>query len=245
MIPCKNCKNQYTGNYCNTCGQEDFTPPFSVKEFVMKDIKDEIIGFDKGFVYTVRKFLFSPGESSFNFIHGQRVGFIGPFAFIVIAVAFTELLDKYSHYKDYFPKVEGHENAVSKFLNVLANDWKWLTLMLIPIVSWIASKVFKKEKLAYGDHFLFTIYSMSMFNIISIGCLIPLIFIKSQTLFNILSTIGMALGSLYFIIMLYQFFRKRNPESNQVLSKSIMTGLLSGVAIIVVFVVLSVLENLL
>lgn len=57
MNQCKNCQNQFEGSFCNLCGQKIYTDPFQVKEFITSDLKNEIIGFDHGLIYTLKKSL--------------------------------------------------------------------------------------------------------------------------------------------------------------------------------------------
>lgn len=243
MKTCKNCKNELTGRYCSNCGQEDFDPPYNVKEFFSKDVKNEVVGFDRGFVYTVKKLLLKPGEAIYDFIQGKRVGFIPPFSFILVTLAFVELVNKYGDATQYYPVIDKN-NFVSKFLNILVNDPKWNMILLIPIFSIISSKVFKKYNVAFGEHFLFNLYAFSTINVIQGLSQLPLIFHNSAGVYFTFNKIYMVLASLYFMVITFQYFTKESPSEKGTLVKTIINGVLCFVIMIVLYVFLAVLENL-
>jgi hypothetical protein len=243
MKTCKNCANQFEGNFCNQCGQKDFEPPFDVKDFFYSDVKNEAIGFDNGFVYTVKKLLFKPGVTIYQFINGKRVNFIQPFSFVLIALAFTELINKYSNASEFYPAIE-KENFITKTLNYLVNDPKWLMVLIIPLISKISHLIFKKYNIKFGDHFLFNIYALSMLNIIQGLCMVPMIFTEKPSIFKMSTMAYGILALLYYFIIVYQYFAHVNSEKSSTLIRALATTVISFLLIVIVFTILAVLENI-
>lgn len=208
MNQCKNCQNQFEGSFCNLCGQKIYTDPFQVKEFITSDLKNEIIGFDHGLIYTLKKIVTQPGHSLYNYIKGNRVLFLQPLAYMLTTLGLSELLQSYMDLSIY-EKIDKDvpKNIFGKISDFLVNDPKWLLLLLIPLFSYTTSKIFKSAKLNFGDHFLIHCYSISTINFVMTVFLLPLIFIESVSYYKLSASISIGFFVFSYFIFLYQFFR--------------------------------------
>ena len=51
---CKNCDNQFEGNYCNECGQEAEVQKINLR-FIWYDLQQGLLNFDSGVLYTIKE----------------------------------------------------------------------------------------------------------------------------------------------------------------------------------------------
>lgn len=85
IVTCKSCNNQFTGSYCNICGekvinQEDKRFKYFIGEFI-----NAISFADSKFWRTLRSIMVDPGSFSKNFIEGRRKKFMRPISLFLFA----------------------------------------------------------------------------------------------------------------------------------------------------------------
>lgn len=80
-IKCKNCGNEFQGNYCNNCSQSSSVDRVSLK-FILLEIQRTFIHFDGGFLYTTKKLFTNPGKTILSFLSGVRINHFRPFSFL-------------------------------------------------------------------------------------------------------------------------------------------------------------------
>ena len=91
-IVCKNCDNEFTGHFCNNCGQsaKDYDRPFSL---LIVDAMANIWAFDTRVWTTLKSILLKPGEMAHEYIAGKRVRYMPPFRlYLFISFIFFMLL---------------------------------------------------------------------------------------------------------------------------------------------------------
>ena len=89
---CKNCENEFTGHFCNNCGQsaKDFDRPVSV---LIVDAMANMVAFDTRVWKSLKSILFKPGEMALDYISGKRVRYMPPFRlYLFISFIFFLLL---------------------------------------------------------------------------------------------------------------------------------------------------------
>ncbi len=81
-IVCKNCENEFQGNFCPECGQsvKEWNQPFSI---LIYDFMGTVLSFDTRFFRTLGTILFKPGRFSSDFMGGKRKKYMPPFQFYV------------------------------------------------------------------------------------------------------------------------------------------------------------------
>ena len=89
---CKNCGNEFNGNFCNQCGQKA-----SVKRLTYRSLADNLLqGFlhvDKGFFYTIRMLIVNPGKVVLDFINCKRASYFQPFPLLIILATIYGLFE--------------------------------------------------------------------------------------------------------------------------------------------------------
>lgn len=92
-VVCKNCETEFTGHYCNNCGQsvKDFDRPFKVLIF---DVVGTMWAFDTRLFKTLKSIFFKPGQVPLDYVQGKRARYMPPFRlYIFISFIFFMLMN--------------------------------------------------------------------------------------------------------------------------------------------------------
>ena len=90
---CKNCQNQFEGNYCPNCGQiREANNRLRFLPIVQRFL-DDTFDLNHGFFFTVWQLLLNPGRVGSNYIGGKRQRYTSPLRFLIIMVALQALID--------------------------------------------------------------------------------------------------------------------------------------------------------
>lgn len=92
-VVCKNCETEFTGHYCNNCGQsvKDFDRPFKVLIF---DVVGTMWAFDTRLFKTLKAIFLKPGQVPLDYVHGKRARYMPPFRlYIFISFIFFMLMN--------------------------------------------------------------------------------------------------------------------------------------------------------
>lgn len=91
-LVCKNCETEFTGHFCNNCGQsaKDFDRPVSV---LIIDAMANMMAFDTRLWKSLKSILFKPGEMALDYVAGKRMRYMPPFRlYLFISFIFFMLL---------------------------------------------------------------------------------------------------------------------------------------------------------
>jgi hypothetical protein len=84
-MKCKNCENDFVGNYCNVCGQKVMNR-LTIKS-ILTLIVDDVFEVNKGLLHTVRQLWINPGKTSFDFINGRTKNYYSPLKYLIFWTA--------------------------------------------------------------------------------------------------------------------------------------------------------------
>ncbi len=92
---CKNCEQQFNGNFCPSCGQsvKNYDKPL---RFLFVDMAGNIFAFDTRFWLTIRRLLANPGKYESEFVAGKRRRYMPPFRLYVFVSFFFFILLGYA-----------------------------------------------------------------------------------------------------------------------------------------------------
>ncbi len=82
-ITCKNCENQFSGHFCNNCGQRANIHRINLK-YLLHEFFHAFTHLDKGILYTAKTMLVAPGETIRDYLNGKRVRHSNPFLMLLI-----------------------------------------------------------------------------------------------------------------------------------------------------------------
>ena len=88
--PCANCNTAVVPgqNYCPNCGQKAPTPRLTLREMGMEFVH-ALAHVDRSALSLIWQLLIRPGVVARDYVAGRRKRYFGPFAFLVVTVAFT------------------------------------------------------------------------------------------------------------------------------------------------------------
>lgn len=194
-VVCKNCETEFTGHYCNNCGQsvKDFDRPFKVLIF---DVVGTMWAFDTRLFKTLKAIFLKPGQVPLDYVNGKRARYMPPFRLYIFISFFFFMLMNIT-FKSSFKEAEKHEgpgieNVIS--INGSANG-KEIDQEDVRKAEDIITKV-KIEKQYYISRF-FSLMSWSLFVLMPLfASFLWIMFRKYQRYF---------LGHFIFAINLHSF----------------------------------------
>lgn len=243
MIECKNCNNEFDGNYCNQCGQSAATRRINFK-FLWHDIQHGLLHFDKGIIYSLGQLCLRPGHTINEYMAGKRVGHFKPLSMVVVLATVYGLL------KHFFI----HEEAIKESSKIVINNTRisvstvnaiieWvnnhgaiMALIVVPFYALASFLVYREEKYNYVEHLVLNAYTSSLRLLVTI-ILFPLVVLTQHT--SGADTVDTATNVLELAVTgwcFIQFFS--NIKWFTALKKLISTYLIFFVEMIVVGIIL-------
>lgn len=212
---CKNCSYEIVMNFCGNCGQK------KAKRIDRTYIKDElqytVLHMNKGFLYSIKKILRSPGKTAREFVEGNRVNHYKPILLVFVVAGISAFLtNTFIHPEEvmveyYAAKgITGIEAAsgigtASFMLKYLAI----VMLLTVPFMAFFIWLIFKKWGYNYYEHVIITAYSLVYLQVLSILIVFPIqLMLKDNldlfiTIPTIISTLLMVGTFIWFYIDLY------------------------------------------
>ncbi len=176
---CKSCSNEFTGRYCNRCGEKVLEPHERSIKFFLSSVFNAFTFIEGKFWNTLKTIFSNPGKYSSEFATGIRQRYMRPIAFFFVANVIyflfplfintfaTPLKNQrsmkfYGAYanelivKRLVQEKESEEDFETRYNNQAVNLTKSLLVLVIPIFSgfiWLANLQSHKY---FSDHILFS-----------------------------------------------------------------------------------------
>lgn len=116
---CRSCGNQFTGKYCNVCGEKVFDEHSKSLSHLGEEVVHFLTHFEGSFFTTLKTVFFVPGKLSLEYCNGIRKKYFKPVPFFLFIVVLYLL----------FPKFQGLNMRLDTYLNK-ANNYYHLALPL-------------------------------------------------------------------------------------------------------------------
>lgn len=211
MIICKNCNNQFEGQYCNQCGQSADAARLDFK-FLLKNLHKNFIKiFHKGIFYTSRQLFTRPGHSIREYIEGKRAQHFEP---IGLLIAFAALYGLLYHTFDINMFSGISDNTLDGKLdfrsvgNWITDHFSLVTLLFVPVYSIGSYLSFRKQDYNFYEHIYLNTFLASQRLLIRIATF-PLLVILDGTESIFLFRDLLLLADIVLMIWSYtQFFNK-------------------------------------
>ncbi|MEO6547939.1 MAG: DUF3667 domain-containing protein [Ferruginibacter sp.] len=199
MIVCKSCGCTGKGNYCNFCGQS-----FKVKRISLPGLLHDVFHFfthlDKGFAYTLKKLVTTPGDMQKAYIAGERSKHQKPFSMFFIC-ATVAAVTRYWIFKvivNYF-----HTGNVAE-MNFFHEYMVLIHIAMMPVYALIAFLLFYKAKYNYAEIGVLILYTVSFFLlVVSVISLLKFIWPEMDTAY-----VELPILTIYNVITFVNFFDK-------------------------------------
>ncbi|HLP93956.1 MAG TPA: DUF3667 domain-containing protein [Saprospiraceae bacterium] len=222
MIQCKNCETEFQGKFCPKCGQKAKTGRISFVQ-VLKDLQNQVIHIEEGFLYTIRALFFQPGQMVKGYLAGRRVQHVKPVKFLVWTTVISFLVIHVMGFQDRVlnqikQQQNLQDNSASLHLAQKINDWinahpSVLMLFTVPLIAFASWLLFRKRGYNYAEHFTGSAYLMGMLNFFNVFFTLFMVCFSHLPL----STL-MMIGSLQWIFYMVYFgwaYRQWFPEGNR------------------------------
>ena len=159
---CKQCGAPIHGKYCSNCGQ-----PTQTNRLTLPSILHEVFHFfthlEKGFLYTLKQLITSPGHMQRNYIDGRRIRYQKPFSLFFVCGTITAtilyLIHKPSGDVSHFDEVQG---------DFTRHYYVLLQAILLPFYSFLTWLLFRNNKLNFAESLVLFTYTLSMMLLIVI-----------------------------------------------------------------------------
>ncbi len=157
---CQNCGQNIIGNYCSNCGQNLRVE--RIDKYYTKDEFLNLIGFEKGFLFTFKELLVRPYQNITTYLKTNRNILTKPLTFLILSSVIYTLIINYLQItieiEEKYKKIYGNSSIIAFFNWVQGNYGYANILMLIFIAFWI--KIFFKK------------YNFNFYEIIVILCFV-------------------------------------------------------------------------
>lgn len=226
VTTCKNCTQQFEGDFCNNCGQKSKIKPINFS-YVLEEIRTGVFQFDKGLFFTIKELFIRPGHTIREYLQGKRVNHFKPIAFLLLLATlyavtqyFLDIKQDSSESLDTFTKynsqdqtfaginLKGKLNGFIKYNQWLKDNYAYNKLLLIPVFSLASYISFLRIKYNYFEHLI--LGTLVGGQIILINLLfLPLQYFLGGDVNMILFLIQSVIGFLFTIWAYFQFFNDK------------------------------------
>ncbi|MEO5946369.1 MAG: DUF3667 domain-containing protein [Chitinophagaceae bacterium] len=185
-LTCKNCGNQFAGNYCNTCGEKVYHEEHKKISHLFEEVVHFVTHVEGSLFRTIKTVFTNPGKFSLDYCNGIRKKYFKPvsffFLFVVLYLLFPRFLGlnmKLDTYvaKEYgftrlaIPLVKAKMKAREVTYPELAKHYdsksasvsKIGIFLLIPLAACLVLFLFFFTKKHFFDHFIISLELSSLF----------------------------------------------------------------------------------
>jgi len=242
IIACKNCDNQFRGNFCNNCGQSAHTHPINW-HYVVHDIQHGVFHVDKGILYTIKELFLKPGVTIRHFIHGKRVDYFKPIALVFILSGIYGFL---YHYFDIHmipqlgPQDTPEAVMMKKSESWMASHYSLVMLAATPFYTLASYLAFRKSRYNFMEQLVVNLYMLGLNLVVQI-VLFPVVYLaQTADLSGIIITISIFSSlsiTFYVYCSVFNMFSKVSRVLRTLLSYflaslfSMTVGIIIGVII--------------
>lgn len=217
---CPNCNNEFTGKYCNNCGQK--LAHRITMGHLSHDLVHAFTHTDKGFFHLMIGLFKKPGQVAREYIiEEKRKRYGSPFQYLLIIGAIATIVVVNTNFMQASMHAMGLDSTqqnnrqVEIMEKVSAFQSKYFNLMILlqlPFLSLSTFILYKKSKLNYAEHLTLHTFILAQTTLISM-ILMLFLFILDKSNINILMSFNILLtvASLFYHTTVYmQFFKQLN-----------------------------------
>ncbi|WP_167606873.1 DUF3667 domain-containing protein [Maribellus sediminis] len=232
---CKNCDNEFDGQFCNNCGQNASLHKINLK-YLWFDLTQGLLNFDTGFFYTVKQLLSRPGHTAREFIEGKRVAHFRPVSFLIVITTIEALLFHFTGFKNEVATFDPN----SEFATQLEAMSEWMDqhqsiiiLASLPFYAFWTRLFFRRQNYNYAELLILNIFVAAQR--IVVGFLIFPVFYILNLEYNFYTDSTVIISFVLIAWIYAQFFKQvRRIKS---ITLALLTNFLSFISFYI-FVVL-------
>lgn len=242
-MTCKNCGNQFEGNFCCHCGQKATIRRIDYK-YLAYEIPNSLFQLNRGLLFTIKELFIRPGHAIREFIEGKRKNYYKPIAFFLITSALytfaAYMIGRNTFVGDIVLGVlEGMEAKNQTYgveiLNWVSRNQAYITLFIIPILALTNYLFFLKSGLNYYEHIVVSLYVAGQQMVIHF--VLNFIFYKE----NLLILVPIMIGTIYHFWVYHQlFYQKKTIKKLLLIALSYFTFLF--LITFIIFMIASIIQ---
>lgn len=244
---CLHCDYTINENFCTKCGQKRFKR--IDKKYVIDEIQYVLIHTNKGFLYTVKNLIKSPGGTARRFIEGDRVNHYKPIllAFLlsgISAVISFKIIGLAAIMKEFYTGNEINTPFMNDYMAISTGYNAFIMLGLVPIFALTTWLAFHKWKANYYEHVVMNAYILSTYALISIVFVYPVLFVLRHNMAAFATIVSLSTFTIPFILT--WFFKGYYPQKPmkqiiwRVLGVLGLTLVAFGILMVIVMIVVAV-----
>ena len=241
---CKNCKNDFEGNFCNNCGQKRNVQKVNLN-YLIDEISNSFFQVNRGIFFTLKELSIRPGKSINDFLNGKRKQHYKPLAFVLLTSTIYIIVAYFFGKKTYLGAFfSGFTEGISanpdekellifqNSLDWLSNNFTYFTLLILPLFSFASYIFFIKTKYNYFEHLILNFYITGQQTIIYIVFYLLFMLFKIDIESSYLASSPIILSLLYGFWSYITFFKKKKIFST--ITLTILTYILFWLLLMVV-----------
>jgi len=213
---CKACGEPGTGPYCARCGQAHDQKRISLSG-LLRDLLRFVTNMEKGFGYTVKELIVSPGTMQRSFLQGNRLRYQKPLSMFFISASAAALV----RYWILHGLIASHHSEIASEAHFYQHYLVLTYALLIPAYTLFAWIAFHRAGYNYAEMGVVMLYVVSVFFLAS--CFVFLLKIPWPALD--LQIIELPLYGFYLAISMVRFFH--DMARWKVIAKSVLVLVLA------------------
>lgn len=225
---CLNCNQTVDNNFCPHCGQNAAIQRFSLKQFFLNDLVNNLLNIDKGFFYTIKELITRPGHSIREYIEGKRVNHFNYLTFVILIITIGHIVGNISEIKlidttYYFSK---DKDLITDFDRITSAYPKLFILIRVPFLALFTLLFFKKSKKNFTEHLILNVYKVCGELIIAITFTLIAIVIRANHSMDFIFTVVGILTFVFSVWYYFQFFSAFGYSKISLLIRSVLTTII-------------------
>ncbi|RYF23335.1 MAG: DUF3667 domain-containing protein [Flavobacteriales bacterium] len=210
---CLHCDYTIDENFCTKCGQKRFKR--IDRKYVVDELQYLLIHTNKGFLYTIKNLVKSPGGTARRFIEGDRVNHYKPLllTFILSGIsAFIsfKIIGLAAIMKEFYTGQHLNSQFMNDYMAISTGYNSFIMLGLIPLFALTTWLAFHKWKANYYEHIVMNAYVLSTYTLVSIVFIYPILFLLRHNMLYF--TTITSLSVLVVPLILIWFFKTYYTE---------------------------------
>lgn len=237
---CVNCKSEISLNFCPNCGQKKYRRIDA--QYIREEIQYALLHTNKGFFFTIKNLLRNPGQTTREFIDGNRVQHYKPLllAFVLSGISTFisyQVLDMGEILGDFFhQQVGASAEEMSQTMTSMSSYLSFIIFLFLPFFALATKVVFGKWGHNYYEHVVMNAFFYSLYTLYTVIIVFPVLyFFRDDSLnFVVITYLSMLIAP----VLLVWFFKGFYPD--RTMGKIILKVSLTFLLLLAGYIFLSV-----
>ena len=211
---CKNCGDSVEKDFCPGCGQGRTVERITLVS-IWNEISNNFLGFNSGFVYTVKRLFVAPGDTIRLYLEGHRKNIMKPVQLYLLILTLYFIINSWLgiDFREFQNNLQ-NPNAVPNekiaetmaiINNLIHSNFKLILSLSIPFMALSLKLLYRKSGYNFFEFLVFSLFTGSILYIISELLSIIYLYSGSLRLYALFTNIS---GIIFLAFAITQFFQK-------------------------------------